>query len=739
MFYKNVTVSLKATDIELLDEHLIKHASLSLPSDVKYDPEFLYVLVRAVSGCEYWGDNKNADGFPSAELVASHKTFLTAHVFKNHNNKDVAAAIGDVLNSEWDDAMKTVLLLIRIDRKVAPTIVRGFQKGTITDVSMGCRVNHTICSICGNRASTPKQYCDHIKFQRGKILDDGRKVYEINIGPKFHDISVVNNGAEKGAKALIIYGDEPIEKQASTLSGEIEKLAGSQQMSDIYTPELPFSMKQMTKEAFERKVASIKKRIQSEVLTSAAGDELSKKLENINTLRAVFRVMYEKYWDSNKCKEIAEHLKMLSDNGGDSAESIFDQFLKICTVCGIELSPREFTEIAEQIFCSTKPTRMSCVKRDIDPCTLMDKVDSIVNNNADIPYDTGSVCHQVYKNLLPNMDTLSTKLKSVPPSDRPKVVKVIISRSAPAIQGSNVDFNDDLMQYVTSNLISRSLHPKVLSSRIGEASPRVSEFSPIIQSNSGSSGDIANLLRSIAYSAYQNDRVKLAESEMMMRGMEKVAELVSEPTSLIDSFTKEAKSKGISRTKALVAGAPIVFGYSAIQRSRMKNGENVSSANRYVAENPANAYLLQGMMLPPVSKKFVDQADKLKGKASNFKGKAMNIGKKMAKKASDTEAEKDWDMFSSEDINSKLLETYTVEQIDAIKKALFYSKTDRHDLMSDELNSAGLKESDIDKYLQICSHCIKMKLNDFINTSDNLPDDNLIHKLAALTKVSKCL
>jgi hypothetical protein len=49
----------------------------------------------------------------------------------------------------------------------------------MTDVSMGCRIQHSVCSICGNKAKTKFEYCDHIKYMRGKIFNDGKKAYEI--------------------------------------------------------------------------------------------------------------------------------------------------------------------------------------------------------------------------------------------------------------------------------------------------------------------------------------------------------------------------------------------------------------------------------------------------------------------------------------------------------------------------------------------------------------------------------
>lgn len=57
------------------------------------------------------------------------------------------------------------------------------------------------CSICGNRAPTRAQYCDHLKFQMRDIID-GRKVCALNPSPKFFDISFVFRGADPTAFML---------------------------------------------------------------------------------------------------------------------------------------------------------------------------------------------------------------------------------------------------------------------------------------------------------------------------------------------------------------------------------------------------------------------------------------------------------------------------------------------------------------------------------------------------------
>src|SRR5690606_11824218 len=106
---------------------------------------------------------------------------------------------GKIFSVRWNPIMKCVELFKGIDRKIAPEIVRGFEKGFLTDVSMGCRVPYTVCSVCGNKARRQSEFCHHVKQHRMQYLGNGERVFEINHKPKFHDSSVVLNGAERVA------------------------------------------------------------------------------------------------------------------------------------------------------------------------------------------------------------------------------------------------------------------------------------------------------------------------------------------------------------------------------------------------------------------------------------------------------------------------------------------------------------------------------------------------------------
>ncbi len=60
-----------------------------------------------------------------------------------------------------------------------------------------CRIKYDVCTICGNKAKTRKDYCDHLKFEMSKVLPDGRKIAALNPSPEFFDSSWVIRPADR--------------------------------------------------------------------------------------------------------------------------------------------------------------------------------------------------------------------------------------------------------------------------------------------------------------------------------------------------------------------------------------------------------------------------------------------------------------------------------------------------------------------------------------------------------------
>lgn len=179
-----------------------------------------YVLVNALGAGEYFGSNINADYFPWNALAHEgddygYKTFLNAHAFQHHVNKDPSRAFGVPVLSLLNSSMKRVELVIRLDREKAKIegadgIITRIDKGEFPDVSMGCKVPFDVCYVCNHHSKTKDDYCVHMRppedlrhlYGPNKILPNGMRCCVKNTVPRFFDISFVFIGADKTAKVM---------------------------------------------------------------------------------------------------------------------------------------------------------------------------------------------------------------------------------------------------------------------------------------------------------------------------------------------------------------------------------------------------------------------------------------------------------------------------------------------------------------------------------------------------------
>ena len=248
-----------------------------------------YVLVNALAAGEYFGSNINGDYFPEAALMHApagwqgvpvydrtlakdwpygYPTFYGAHPYAHHKNKDPSRAYGEVELSAWNDHMKRVELVVRVDYDKCAQfggvpVWDKLQAGQFPDVSMGSKVPYDTSSITLDWAMyreaqatfDPKkhkhpgiavlEFHKRLKAKNGKgipgvsvtrddydeyclkymnrILPDGRKVFVYNDYPRFFDISFVFIGADRTAKTMVyIYRcvDTPSVKVAEALGYE---------------------------------------------------------------------------------------------------------------------------------------------------------------------------------------------------------------------------------------------------------------------------------------------------------------------------------------------------------------------------------------------------------------------------------------------------------------------------------------------------------------------------------------
>ena len=183
-----------------------------------------YILVNALGAWEHYDENRNGDGFneepymvgvrakcghpectasldgwvSEPETLLHHYKSFEAHggIYRHHVNKDPSKSLGTIHHAFRNPRMRRVELLLRYINKRDFEIPQRIGDGDFPAVSMGCHVRWDVCTICGHRAPTRAQYCQHALTQMRLILPDGRKVCVLNPSPRFFDISFVFRPAD---------------------------------------------------------------------------------------------------------------------------------------------------------------------------------------------------------------------------------------------------------------------------------------------------------------------------------------------------------------------------------------------------------------------------------------------------------------------------------------------------------------------------------------------------------------
>lgn len=226
-----------------------------LKEAISKNPEHLFVKVFAIKENEM---NDNGDFFSKEELQKAAKTFIGVPVFVNHQNDDIEKARGKVVHAWYDESKGGIYTINMVDKIAYPRLARGIETGVITGTSMGCSVQHSLCSVCHNHASTAKDFCSHIKErkkkkfsgececeyhkngnydvcplcggkkgEKKKIKHKDQTIYEHNYGVKFIEDSFVVNPACHDCLVAEILNPDGLNKKVAELSESITKLASS--------------------------------------------------------------------------------------------------------------------------------------------------------------------------------------------------------------------------------------------------------------------------------------------------------------------------------------------------------------------------------------------------------------------------------------------------------------------------------------------------------------------------------
>jgi len=110
--------------------------------------------------------NNNGDSWSRNVLLMAYQSFVGSHNFLEHvqieeqsKGRIIDAVARDIGDSVYVD------LLVATDRK-HEQLVKDIESGKIATLSMGCTVDETICTKCGNVAVDETELCDCIKYAK---------------------------------------------------------------------------------------------------------------------------------------------------------------------------------------------------------------------------------------------------------------------------------------------------------------------------------------------------------------------------------------------------------------------------------------------------------------------------------------------------------------------------------------------------------------------------------------------
>lgn len=230
-----------------------KRASSKILHDldhIKFAKGELPIHLLAVGATEFFGHNRNGDGFKEANCRRTHGTFVKhARFYRDHLNKDPSKSYGLVKESMYNELMHRIELICALNETkeaadnngglVADRELEKLAKHAEIPVSMACRIPFDVCSYCENKSPTRKQYCDDIEYGgtckagglrrnmgRAVMVDgDVHQLHADNPDPRFFDISHVFRPADR-----IAYVTGMLQKAASAgavVSGaELAELLG---------------------------------------------------------------------------------------------------------------------------------------------------------------------------------------------------------------------------------------------------------------------------------------------------------------------------------------------------------------------------------------------------------------------------------------------------------------------------------------------------------------------------------
>ena len=195
------------------------HSVADIVNQINWHPGEEPVHLIAMGSFEKYGSNKNGDAFKAAMLREYHHTFeKSAKFYRQHLNNNPHLSYGVVKRSFYNEPMGRVELFVGLNKTkeaaeknngyIADEELEKLANDQEIPVSMSIKVSHDVCSSCGNKAKSRREYCTGIedgghckhgglKKNIGKLCHDGHALCAFNPDGDFFDISHVDNQADR--------------------------------------------------------------------------------------------------------------------------------------------------------------------------------------------------------------------------------------------------------------------------------------------------------------------------------------------------------------------------------------------------------------------------------------------------------------------------------------------------------------------------------------------------------------
>jgi len=204
------------------DKYLLTHSTIICSVDTEEPPnvkvgevtEGLRKINRKYAN--YWitpdtlkGINSNQDAWERKLLLATYRTFIGAENYLEHvqvpelsKGKIIDAVARDLGDHVYVD------ILTATDRKHTE-LIKDIESGKMAAMSMGCTIQYSQCTKCGNVAVDETELCSCVKYEKGNIFirSDGKRGVIAELcghaddpdSVQFIEASWVENPAFKGA------------------------------------------------------------------------------------------------------------------------------------------------------------------------------------------------------------------------------------------------------------------------------------------------------------------------------------------------------------------------------------------------------------------------------------------------------------------------------------------------------------------------------------------------------------